>query len=699
MEKTPCPKNYHLSELKEIESFLNYKKYYLIKENTLYKIIIAKSYNYIFIQCNNYMIYFTKNEFSILTKTEFRDIDKPFEFIINLFENHQVYIKYIKKFSEIIIILKNKKEIEITLNYNNINNDLFQELINKYKEEKIINNTLKKYNIYIKEIDNLKNEIAILKDIYLNLIDHKNNNITTVNNNINNENKSIEKEYKKDEKRKTNESKPKDLFEKVNIEEKKEILSPNLNEFEGNQIMEFKRNILLNKNENIDNKNCNESKMIDFIINIIIYNEEIKIKMKKSIKENFQNNNNLKEKIYFIKKNIIDEYLKEIDLFEIYNNLKNNLEEIFPEKINTEEKKILLKKKYEKIKYDYQNDSKPISLRTNLGSVYNNIKEIYKEDYIIVKNHKEKIYYHDNFYLLNRETIGLINANFKKYLFIYDCLIGDRKIFVFNISKSKSFIEVGTFNNFFQIELIRDIFNFYEQEENKIFQYGYDKYYKTSFFFTKYDSLSISPLFDSNNNLNGYCYLFVKNPFDNKKFNDYSDLIYNDILIKIIYLIINNLKKKESSFYYLIKEKWFNIFKEKFFYEKTKNDINNNNIAKSYLKNFIDEENNISKEKDNIPFLKEIIFLINNIPQTNKFYNDNQERMISDEFQIEEPDLEAYKNDIENYQFTIYNHFILIEKKIFEQIYYEKNLESKRNYCSCFYEEDLMFIKLNKQIT
>ena len=222
---------------------------------------------------------------------------------------------------------------------------------------------------------------------------------------------------------------------------------------------------------------------------------------------------------------------------------------------------------------------------------------------------------------------------------------------------------------------------------------------KLLFFFTKYDSLSISPLFDSNNNLNGYCYLFVKNPFDNKKFNDYSDLIYNDILIKIIYLIINNLKKKESSFYYLIKEKWFNIFKEKFFYEKTKNDINNNNIAKSYLKNFIDEENNISKEKDNIPFLKEIIFLINNIPQTNKFYNDNQERMISDEFQIEEPDLETYKNDIENYQFTIYNHFILIEKKIFEQIYYEKNLESKRNYCSCFYEEDLMFIKLNKQIT
>ena len=367
------------------------------------------------------------------------------------------------------------------------------------------------------------------------------------------------------------------------------------------------------------------------------------------------------------------------------------------------------KQKIKKHINENMNDDFPnqLELQSNISIMFNSEKPNNLTDYIIVKNHKDKIYYHNNYYLLNEEIVGLINENYKKHLFIAECLVGEGRIIILNHPKSnKNLIEVGTFNNndSFQIQLIIDIFKFYEKEEQKIINHGYREYYKTFFVFAN-NNTDISPLFDDNNNINGNGYLMSKrnNPFNIEK--DFSDYIFNKILIKTIYLIIyfnsykNHIKKKVSSHYFLINEKWINTFKEKYFYEKTKQEINKN--AKTIIESFMMENNNNNYNEYNAPKLKKIFLLVNHISEINKFYNDNQEKMIKEEFPDLEPNFEAYKNEIEDYKFTIFNHFILIEKKMLEKIFdgFSQNMEYKNFFCQCYYLEDLIFIELNKQIT
>ena len=467
---------------------------------------------------------------------------------------------------------------------------------------------------------------------------------------------------------------------------------------------------LLSREGRIHDKVKKKAKRFDIIINFLICNQEIKRKMQKSVKENFSKNHNSKEKFYLISYKLIKDYIKLSGLSNVYTNLENFLKnKNFPDDFPIEER-IKEIKRYinEKLNDHFPNK---FEYQSNLSAKFNSEKSYDETDYIIVKNHKEQIYYHNNYCLLNEKIVESINENYKIHLLKYDCLIGDNRIFIMNNSNFKNLIEIGTFNNnVFQIELIIDIFKNYKEEEQKIIEYKYQKYFKSSFVFTNYDIVSISPLFDDKNELKGYGYLKGKNPFNIKVNNDFSDYIYNNNLIKIIYLIIgfnnyqNNLKKNESSYYFLISINWINLFKEKYYYEETKKAINENNSAKNILNSFIEENNKSLNKKENSPMLKKIFLLINNIPEINKFYNDNQEKMIIEEFQIIEPNLEVYENDRENYPFTIYNHFILIETKIFEKIYdikgaFSQNFKSKNNYRHCFYAEDLMFIELNKLVT
>ena len=126
----------------------------------------------------------------------------------------------------------------------------------------------------------------------------------------------------------------------------------------------------------------------------------------------------------------------------------------------------------------------------------------------------------------------MINSFTKSY-----CIIGDNKVLILNNSKHKNIIEVGKLNNYglFEIELIIDIKNNYDEEEKKILKFGFEKYFQTYFVFTnKKDKFDyISPLFNEENKIKGYGYKIIKNPFDNNS-NDFSDYVYNDILIKVI---------------------------------------------------------------------------------------------------------------------------------------------------------------------
>ena len=136
------------------QDILTYEKFYLIKENSAYKIIIGKLKNEILIKYKNYQIKVNNDDLSILFEPEIFTIDEAYQYIINIFEYNQAFIKDIIINKSIILLLKaniknSKKDIEITLSYN---------LINHYLKE---NNEIKKLK---DEIEKLKDEIEILKE-------------------------------------------------------------------------------------------------------------------------------------------------------------------------------------------------------------------------------------------------------------------------------------------------------------------------------------------------------------------------------------------------------------------------------------------------------------------------------------------------------------------------------------------------------
>ena len=134
------------------------QKYYLIKDNNVFKIIVEKRKNEILIKTRNYEIILNIDNFCILTKNLLHSIDKAYEFIINIFEENKAIIKDIIPNKNVKLLLN--MDIEIVLVYNKEN---------KNKNKAIDKSNIKYYELDIKytelkkEIYNLKNEIRLLK--------------------------------------------------------------------------------------------------------------------------------------------------------------------------------------------------------------------------------------------------------------------------------------------------------------------------------------------------------------------------------------------------------------------------------------------------------------------------------------------------------------------------------------------------------
>ena len=127
---------------------LQYKEYYYIYSEIIYKIIIAKNENEIIIKCKNYTILLDSNDISLLTKKKFSSIEETYEYLSNIFEENNVIIKNITKNKEMKLALNaNNKSFELILLYNYNNSDFIINEINKLK----------------KENEKIKNEINILK--------------------------------------------------------------------------------------------------------------------------------------------------------------------------------------------------------------------------------------------------------------------------------------------------------------------------------------------------------------------------------------------------------------------------------------------------------------------------------------------------------------------------------------------------------
>ena len=131
------------------ESLLDYKEYFILKENNIYKIYVIKNRNNITIKIKNYQKVFKLNEISKFTKVQLKSIDKAFTFFNNIFDQNKVIIKNEifsnKIFLEMIIDANSK--IELDLIYNE-----------------------KSENFIMEKIKNLENNINILKQENLKLI-------------------------------------------------------------------------------------------------------------------------------------------------------------------------------------------------------------------------------------------------------------------------------------------------------------------------------------------------------------------------------------------------------------------------------------------------------------------------------------------------------------------------------------------------
>ena len=182
---TPNPSNF--------EPVIIRKEYKAVYGSNFYNIIIEKTNNNIIIRLNYYEIKLNIQSLSLLTNTIFNSNDKAFEFIVNIFNQNNYYIKDIL-FNKIALriitydmIQGNKKEIDIELCENlEDKNYLIKELFNNYIKLENNMNCINNDNKLLKEENNnLKNEIYNIKQNYNNDINELKMQIMNYNNMIN----------------------------------------------------------------------------------------------------------------------------------------------------------------------------------------------------------------------------------------------------------------------------------------------------------------------------------------------------------------------------------------------------------------------------------------------------------------------------------------------------------------------------------
>jgi len=148
----------------------DYQEYYLIREQSVYKILIGNLDNRIFIKCKQYCKIFDLKEISNLFQMSFNSVSESYKKLKYLFEEEKIIIKNIMPYKEMKLILNIDKEnaLQLTLTYNsnNTNNIIFNEIKELKKE---INNLKNSNNLLKKEISELKSyhQIKKIKNIKL----------------------------------------------------------------------------------------------------------------------------------------------------------------------------------------------------------------------------------------------------------------------------------------------------------------------------------------------------------------------------------------------------------------------------------------------------------------------------------------------------------------------------------------------------
>ena len=438
-------------------------------------------------------------------------------------------------------------------------------------------------------------------------------------------------------------------------------------------------NIKENKEEKVDKDNIKE-KLTNFIFNFSEFINEMNSSRNNIIKkENF---------VFLVHKDFLIKYLGQYNLNYSFIN-----------------DKILIK---DKSLYSIKNSikeyiDKEFKILKETFHGYNSINFINKENsnelpHIIVKNNSEKIYYYNNYFLLNEKTIKLLDIdliNFPKLEYYSK----KQYIFLFQPIGQGTIVDIGKLDNqnTFKIEYLINTTKDSKSIINMINSKTIEQFYLSYFLFRINDDISkYSPFFDKEHNIIGNAYI-IKEGFKN-----FSNSYCNPILVNVIYLIkyfkfpkYEFAKINSENYYFLINENWMKNFKNKYMYQKTKKEIEN-----SQDKNI---STIINTEQKNKKLLNKLIYSITvKMDELNKKYNSINNLILEDI--PTEPECESLKDFYGGKEFFFYNNFYILDEDIHNKIFnlteqQSKEMKMKNNYCKCFYADGYFFIILNNYLT
>ena len=582
-------------------------------------------------------------------------------------------------------IMNKIKEYKLNNNMNKNINIIKEKKINELKEnENNQNELIKNYEKYIlktKEI--LKNIFDKVKSIHSLLKlkeNNKLNNIRSLKNysELDNISSIIYDEL--------------DLFKNYIIDSQKNIVKEskinsiniqnhidiNIKNSKENKLI-LANNIKENKEEKVDKDNIKE-KLTNFIFNFSEFINEMNSSRNNIIKkENF---------VFLVHKDFLIKYLGQYNLNYSFIN-----------------DKILIK---DKSLYSIKNSikeyiDKEFKILNEAFYGYNSINFINKENsnelpHIIVKNNSEKIYYYNNYFLLNEKTIKLLDIdliNFPKLEYYSK----EQYIFLFQPIGQGTIVDIGKLDNqnTFKIEYLINTTKDLKSIINMINSKTIEQFYLSYFLFRINDDISkYSPFFDEEYNIIGNAYI-IKEGFKN-----FSNSYCNPILVNVIYLIkyfkfpkYEFAKINSENFYFLINENWMKNFKNKYMYQITKKEIEN-----SQDKNI---STIINTEQKNKKLLNKLIYFITiKMDELNKKYNSINNLILEDI--PAEPECESLKDFNGGKEFFFYNNFYILNEDIHNKIFnlteqQSKEIKMKNNYCKCFYADGYFFIILNNYLT
>ena len=582
-------------------------------------------------------------------------------------------------------IMNKIKEYKLNNNMNKNINIIKEKKINELKEnENNQNELIKNYEKYIlktKEI--LKNIFDKVKSIHSLLKlkeNNKLNNIRSLKNysELDNISSIIYDEL--------------DLFKNYIIDSQKNIVKEskinsiniqnhidiNIKNSKENKLI-LANNIKENKEEKVDKDNIKE-KLTNFIFNFSEFINEMNSSRNNIIKkENF---------VFLVHKDFLIKYLGQYNLNYSFIN-----------------DKILIK---DKSLYSIKNSikeyiDKEFKILNEAFYGYNSINFINKENsnelpHIIVKNNSEKIYYYNNYFLLNEKTIKLLDIDLITFPKL-EYYSKEQYIFLFQPILQGTIVDIGKLDNqnTFKIEFLINTTKDSKSIINMINSLTIKQFYSSCFLFmVGGDASKYSPFFDEEYNIIGNAYI-IKEGFKN-----FSNSYCNPILVNVIYLIkyfkfpkYEFARINSENNYFLINENWMKNFKNKYMYQITKREIENSkNTNISTI---------INTEQKNKKLLNKLIYSITvKMDELNKKYNSINNLILEDI--PTEPECESLKDFNGGKEFFFYNNFYILDEDIHNKIFnlteqQSKEMKMKNNYCKCFYADGYFFIILNNYLT